>query len=139
MPFSSIFIFNIVSATGISVCSEGLEMHVMPLNCMANEVDGGVGAANPTWGIGFSSQFTFTFISQRDFGIVAGDRLNTHVMPLNCTWPTRLVAELASRMPLPSTLLFMKRTRMPSSSNSVATCAPQIRCGFRESNKYFKV
>lgn len=41
------------------------------------------------------------------------DGPGTHVMPLNCTCEMSCCAEPASRMPLPSTLLFMKRTCTP--------------------------
>jgi hypothetical protein len=47
----------------------------------------------------------------KDKGCGSGERgPDTHVMPLNCTCEMSCCAELASRMPLPSTLLFMKRT-----------------------------
>jgi len=42
--------------------------------------------------------------------------------PYEVTCCSSAFAEAASRMPLPSVMLFMNLTMMPSSSNSVATC-----------------
>lgn len=45
------------------------------------------------------------------------------VIPMYRTLRTRLVASASVRMPFPSVVEFMKRTRMPSSSNIVAISA----------------